>query len=209
MRKASLWNGWWHIRRDPTLNGLNMQQSSHYSKDPGGSNSCLAWGRAQARITQSQANTAGYSPWLYSSGENHPWEKDWHGSCWQAMEVRASFLARFSMNYLQASSSPSLDSVPTPMWVMLEYNIGSSAQVNSELACISNSRRNCWEDRGWCCIRWTEQAYPYLTPGWDAWCVRGLPAHMDMNTWRAEYNDPLQWQSTVPAQAGRLSKHMS
>lgn len=46
-QNSSWHNGWWHTSRDPTLNGLNMQQGSDYGKDPDGSNSC--WHEAEPR----------------------------------------------------------------------------------------------------------------------------------------------------------------
>lgn len=47
--KTSWQEEWRHIR-DPTLNGLNMQWGRSYSKDPEGSNHCLAWSTAQQEL---------------------------------------------------------------------------------------------------------------------------------------------------------------
>lgn len=137
-RNASWQDGWWHVSRDPTLNGLNMQQGSDWGKDPDGGNSC--WHEAQPR-----------------------------------QESPSGILPPFSA---------------TSTWVMLEYDIQSSARVNSEFLFIWNSSRNC----NWGCVRWTNQVCPYLIPGNGSWAVRrarGLPPLLDMehmHSWTKHHN---------------------
>ena len=71
-----------------------------------------------------------------------------HGGQVQPRDRDIAFSLTSQMNYLQASSLLFLDSVPTSTWGMLEYNIQSSAEVNSEFGWISSSRRNCTSRKG-------------------------------------------------------------
>lgn len=151
--------------------------------------------------------------------ENHPWEKDWHGSYSQCMEARSSlrtgtaFSLASPMNYLQASSRLFLHSVPTSIWVMLEYNVQNSAQVNSESVWISNSRRNCTSPRGpWMtsCKMDKTLVYPYLIPRNKLCRASGSCHHArTWNGWTTEHTTTMQRWSTLPGRAGRLSKQMS
>ena len=86
--------------------------------------------------------------WKSSLGERLAWILlTGHGGQVQPQDRDIAFSLTSQMNYLQASSGLFLDSVPTT-WVVLEYNIQSSAQANSEFVWISNSRRNCTSLRG-------------------------------------------------------------
>lgn len=132
------------------------------------------------------------------------------------MEATAAGMKQsLGKNHFQASSHHFLPSVPTSTCVMLEYNIQSSARVNSKFVLISNNSRNCSSLR-MCEMDKTSVPLADTTerPLSCVMCQRAattgmLEHHWTRNTWTAEHNPTMQRWSTVPAWAGRLSKQMS